>query len=118
MRQQLHGLGDFFSAIDHQTLPTQGGLFFVKGGYTNIFGMTPTDPDSKVQKNFLGDDDHPAYSDAQISVMVLESMINTLPAAWSTGGCAYLGITTTDRALGISNLIPPDFNPRPKTNPN
>ncbi len=266
MRQQLHGLGDFFSALDNKTLPTQGGLFFVKGGYTNLFNLAPTDPDSKVQKNFLGDDDHPAYSDAQISeamvaeainkiagspywsqcaiiitwddsegdydhvqppirrfgpdnslisngprvpfivispyaktnyvshdqgsqssvvkfvditfnlirlallpdeikgrvlgerefgqadlgpedlfvqgisdltdafsparlsgaaaplppsyVTVPESMITTLPSAWGTGGCAYLGITTTDRAQGISNPIPSDFNPRPKTNPN
>jgi len=266
MRQQLHGLGDFFSALDNRTLPTPGGLFFVKGGYTNLFSLTPTNPDKTVQKNYLGDDDHPAYSDAQISeamvaeainkiaaspywsqcaivitwddsegdydhvqppvrrfgpdnslisngprvpflvispyakahyvshdqgsqssvvkfvditfnlirlallpdeikgrvlgerefgqpdlgpedlfvqgisdltdafsparlsgaaaplppsyVTVPESRITTLPAAWGTGGCSYLGITTTDRTLGITNPVPSDFNPRPKTNPN
>ena len=51
-------------------------------------------------------------------VTVPESRITTLPAAWGTGGCSYLGITTTDRAQGIANPIPADFNPRPKTNPN
>jgi len=266
MSSQLHGLGDFFAALDNQTLPKQGGVFFVKGGYTNVFGLTPTDPDSKVQGAFLGDDDHPAYSDAQISeamvaeainkiaasrywkdcaiiitwddsegdydhvqppirtygpdnslitngprvpllvispyakthhishdqgtqssvvkfidavfnlpplallpdelngrqlaqtefdqenvgpedaitpgisdlvdafspsrlsgrrdplppfyVTVPDALVTTLPAKWGFGGCSYLGITTTDRALGITNPIPSDFNPRPKTNSN
>jgi len=266
MTKQLHGLGDFFSAIDDRTLPKHGGVFFVKGGYTNLFGLKPVDPDSKVQKNFLGDDDHPAYSDAQISEAMVaeainkiaaspywyqsaiiitwddsegdydhvqppvrtfgpdgslitngprvpllvispyarthhvahapgsqssvvkfidavfnlpplallpeelagrklgeqqfgqkdigpedaltpgitdlleafspsrlmgkadplppyyatfsEALIQTLPQAWGFGGCKYLGITTTDRQLGITNTVPSDFNPRPKTNKN
>ena len=266
MNQQLHGLGDFFSAVENKTLPRQGGVFFVKGGYTNTFNLTPGDPDTTVQKNFLGDDDHPAYSDAQISeamvaeainkiakspywsqsaiivtwddsegdydhaqppirtygpnndlitngprvpfivispyahthyishaqgsqssvvkfidkvfnlpplatlpdelkgrklgqtefgqenlgpedaitpgisdlldafsagrlngrvpplpsyyVTVPNAMITTLPGSWGFSGCSYLGITTTDRQLGITNPIPADFNPRPKTNKN
>lgn len=266
MRQQLHGLEDFFSAVDNHTLPRQGGVFFVKGGYTNLFNLKPVDPDSKVQANFLGDDDHPAYSDAQISeamvaeainkiaaspywsqsaiiitwddsegdydhvqpplrtygpdnslitngprvpllvispyarthyiaqsqgsqssvvkfidtvfglpplallpdelegrklgeqefgqkdvgpedaltpgitdlldafspsrlmgkadplppsyVTVSEALITTLPASWGVGGCQYLGITTTDRQKGIANVVPSDFNPRPKSNKN
>jgi phospholipase C len=266
MSKQLHGLGDFFSAVENRTLPKQGGVFFVKGGYTNLFSLKPGDPDSTVQKNFLGDDDHPAYSDAQISeamvaeainriaespywnqsaiiitwddsegdydhvqppirtfgpdnsaitngprvpfivispyarthhiahaqgsqssvvkfidavfnlpplallpdelegrqlgeqhfgqkdigpedaitpgitdlldafspsrlmgkadplppyyATVSEALIQTLPTSWGFGGCKYLGITTTDRELGITNPIPSDFNPRPKTNKN
>jgi phospholipase C len=270
MNSQLHGLGDFFTALETKTLPNAslwgGGVFYVKGGYTNLFSLTPVDPDTTVQKNFLGDDDHPAYSDAQISdAMVAEainkiaaspywphsaiiitfddsegdydhvqpplrtygpdnslitngprvplilispyartnyissdpgsqssvvkfidtvfnlpplallpdekngrqlaqtefdqenvgpedaitpnisdltdafspsrlsgkasplpasyvtiptSLITTLPEAWSPRGCSYLGITTTDRAQSITNPIPSDFNPRPKTNPN
>lgn len=51
-------------------------------------------------------------------VAVPENLIQNLPATWATGGCQYLGITTTDRAPGIPNPIPADFNPRPKTNPN
>jgi len=266
MTKQLHGLGDFFSALEDRTLPKQGGVFYVKGGYTNLFGLKPVNPDAKVQSNFLGDDDHPAYSDAQISeamlaeainkiaaspywyqsaiiitwddsegdydhvqppvrtfgpdqsaitngprvpllvispysrthyiaqaqgsqssvvkfidavfnlpplallpeelegrklgeqqfgqkdigpedaltpgitdlldafspsrlsgkadplppyyVTVSEALIQTLPQAWGFGGCKYLGITTTDRQLGITNVVPSDFNPRPKTNKN
>ena len=266
MNQQLHGLGDFFSAVENKALPKQGGVFFVKGGYQNLFGLVPGDPDTTVKANFIGDDDHPAYSDAQISeamvaeainkiaaspywkqsaiiitwddsegdydhvqppirsfgpdgsaisngprvpllvispyarthyiaqeqgsqssvvkfidtvfnlpplallpdelegrklgeqqfgqkdlgpedaltpgitdlldafstsrllgkadplpqsyVTVSEALIQTLPQAWGFGGCSYLGITTTDRQLGITNSIPSDFNPRPKTNKN
>src|ERR1039458_5853437 len=266
MRSQLHGLQDFFNALGNKTLPKQGGVFFVKGGYQNIFGFKPADPDTTVQANFIGDDDHPAYSDAQISeamvteainkiaaspywsqsaiiitwddsegdydhvppplrtygpdnslisngprvpfllispyarthyvaqaqgsqssvvkfidtvfnlpplallpdelsarkkgekefgqknlgpedaltpgitnlldafspsrlsgkaaplppyyVTVSEAFVQTLPQAWGLGGCQYLGITTTDRQQGITNAVPSDFNPRPKTNPN
>lgn len=266
MTKQLHGLGDFFEALEDRSLPKKGGVFFVKGGFQNLFNLKPTDPDAKVQANFLGDDDHPAYSDAQISealvaeainriaaspywnqsaiivtwddsegdydhvppplrafgpdnsliangprvpllvispyarthhivraegsqssvvkfidavfnlpplallpdelrgrelgeqefnqkdfgpedaltpgitdlldafspsrllgkadplppsyAMVPESLIKTLPQAWSMGGCKHLGITTTDRQQGIMNSVPSDFNPRPNTNPN
>jgi phospholipase C len=51
-------------------------------------------------------------------VKISDALITTLPASWGFGGCQYLGITTTDRQLGITNPIPSDFNPRPKTNPN
>ncbi len=266
MRDQLHGLGEFFSALDNKTLPREGGVFYVKGGYTNLFGLKPVNPDTTVDGAFLGDDDHPAYSDAQISeamlaeainkiakspywsrcaiiitwddsegdydhvqppirnygpdnslitngprvpflvispyarthhisheqgsqssvvkfvdtvfnltplaqlpdelkgcqmaqtefdqenvgpedaitpgisdlldafspsrlmgraeplpsyyVTISDALITTLPGSWGFGGCSYLGITTTDRQLGITNPIPSDFNPRPKTNPN
>lgn len=240
-------------------------MFFVKGGYQNISGMKPDDPDTTVQGAFIGDDDHPAYSDAQISEGMVAQAVNaiaaspywsqsaiiitwddsegdydhvrpplrsygpddslitdgprvplmlispyartnyisqeqgshssvvkfidrvfnlpplallpdefdgrvkgffqfgqlnlgpedaltpgisnltdafspsrllgraaplppsyarvpqslTLPQAWASGGgCSYLGITTTDRQHKITNVIPSDFNPRPKTNPN
>jgi len=266
MVKQLHGLGDFFTAIKKRTLPEQGGVFYVKGGFTNLFSLKPTNPDATVQANFLGDDDHPGYSDAQISESMVaeaindiaaspywyesaiiitwddsegdydhvqpairnfgpdgslitngprvplllispyarthyvasapgtqssvvkfvdtvfnlpplaylpdemvgrdlgekefgqkdfgpedaitpgitdfldafsparllgkaaplppsyaefpEELIKALPGAWGFGGCAYLGITTTDRQQGMTNTVPSDFNPRPSTNAN
>jgi len=51
-------------------------------------------------------------------VTVPKALVTTLPGAWGFGGCRYLGITPTDRQQGITNVIPGDFNPRPKTNPN
>ena len=47
---------------------------------------------------------------------VPETLIHTRPGI-SGYGCTQLGIAPTDRAQGISNTIPIDFNPRPKTNP-
>jgi len=52
-------------------------------------------------------------------VEVPESWVSDLTNPIYTGkGCSTLGITTTDRALGIVNPIPSDFNPRPYTDPN
>jgi hypothetical protein len=49
-------------------------------------------------------------------VMIDPSYITKIPQI--TGlGCGDLGILTADRQLGIPNNIPPDFNPRPGTNP-
>ena len=81
MSKQLHGLGDFFSALENKTLPREGGAFYVKVGYTNLFGLKPVDPDPTVQGAFLGDDDHPAYSDAQISEAMVAEAINKIAAS-------------------------------------
>src|ERR1035438_10618063 len=32
IRSELHGLGDFFTAIQNTSLPKSGGVFYVKGG--------------------------------------------------------------------------------------
>ena len=37
MSEQLHSFHDFFTAIEEKTLPQEGGVFFMKGGYRNIF---------------------------------------------------------------------------------
>lgn len=74
----MQGLEDLMTALDKQTLPAQGGLFYVKGGYQNILGLKPADPSPAVQKNFLGNDDHPAYSDAQISEAMVATIINKI----------------------------------------
>jgi phospholipase C len=74
----MHGLDDFFRAMKSDALPTQGGLFYVRGGYHNIQGLKPTDPDAAVQKTFMGDDDHPGYSDAQISEALVARAVNAI----------------------------------------
>jgi phospholipase C len=74
----LHGLRDFYSALRAGGLPSSGGVFYVKGGYENELGLRPADPDSAVQRNFVGDDDHPQYSDAQISEALLAAEINAI----------------------------------------
>ncbi|MFI5126500.1 MAG: alkaline phosphatase family protein, partial [Candidatus Acidiferrales bacterium] len=105
IRAQLHSLQDFFTALDDKTLPKEGGVFFVKGGSRNIFHLKPADPDAKVQKRFLGDDDHPAYSDSQISEAMLATAINKIAASpyWSESAI----IITWDDSEGDYDHVPP-----------
>jgi phospholipase C len=77
MSAHLHGLDDFRRAIDHRELPA-GGVFYLKGGYRNLLGLKPADPDPAVQMRFVGDDDHPAYSDSQISEAMVADLVNRI----------------------------------------
>ncbi|MGC9292537.1 MAG: phospholipase C [Acidobacteriaceae bacterium] len=105
MRAQLHGLGDFFHAVDARKLPAQGGVFFVKGGFQNLFGMAPVDPDPAAQKTFRGDDDHPGYSDAQISEAMVATAINKIAASpyWKQS----VILVTWDDSEGQYDHVPP-----------
>jgi len=105
LRSELHGLGDFYNALANQSLPKAGGVFYVKGGYTNTLGLTPADPNPTVQKNFLGDDDHPAYSDAQISEAMVAQTVNLIAGSpyWAQSAI----IITWDDAEGDYDHVPP-----------
>ena len=105
MRGQLHGLHAFFDALEQKTLPKQGGVFFVKGGYKNPFNINPADPDPRVQRNFKGDDDHPAYADAQISEALVAKAVNAIAASpyWEESAI----IITWDDSEGDYDHVPP-----------
>ena len=109
----MQGLSDLMTALDQQTLPGQGGLFYVKGGSRNIHGLKPADPSPIVQKNFLGDDDHPAYSDAQISEAMLATVINKIARSQYWNQSAI--IITYDDSEGDYDHVPP---PITATGPN
>jgi phospholipase C len=110
MRADLHGLTDFFEAMDQHTLPESGGVFFVKGGYQNTLGLKPADPDRQVQANFKGDDDHPAYSDAQISEALVAETVNKIAASPYWANCAI--IITWDDSEGLYDHVPPPIRAR------
>ncbi len=78
MRAHLHGLDEFRRTIDRHALPANGGVFYLKGGYRNLLGLKPADPDTAVQTRFTGDDDHPAYSDSQISEAMVADLVNRI----------------------------------------
>jgi phospholipase C len=82
--QHLHGLSDFFSDVAAKRLPTSG-VFYVRGGYGNVEGWSPQDPNPKLAKVFFGNDDHPGYSDSQISEGLLAEEINAIASSpyWS-----------------------------------
>lgn len=77
-QKNLHGLNDFFTAVAAKALPSGGGVFYVRGGYGNNDGLLPLDPNPTVQANFVGNDDHPGYSDAEISEALLADEINAI----------------------------------------
>ncbi len=77
----LHGLNDFFGDVAAAKLPKSGGVFYVRGGYGNNDKLTPLDPNPAVQKNFTGNDDHPGYSDAQISESLVADEVNAIAAS-------------------------------------
>jgi phospholipase C len=67
LANNLHGAQDLLDAVNNRTLPANGGVFYYRGGYSNNAGLVPVDPTPAIQHAFIGDDDHPAYSDHQIS---------------------------------------------------
>ena len=73
----LHGLGDFFADVTNHRLPTHG-VFYIRGGYGNLHGYKPLDPNPKLATVFYGDDDHPGYSDSQLSEALLAEEINAI----------------------------------------
>jgi phospholipase C len=76
----MHGLGDFFSDVAARRLPSSG-VFYVRGGYGNILGLKPLDPNPRLETEYNGDDDHPGYSDSQLSESLLAREINAIAAS-------------------------------------
>jgi phospholipase C len=76
--KHLHGLGDFFTDIQAGAISKKPGVYYVRGGYGNNDGLKPLDPNPKVQSAFPGNDDHPGYSDAQISEALLADEVNAI----------------------------------------
>jgi phospholipase C len=77
----LKGLGDFYTAISTNALPKEGGVFYIRGGYGNLDNLLPRSPNTTVQADFPGNDDHPGYSDAQISEALLADSINAIASS-------------------------------------
>ena len=78
LNNNLHGAKDFFDAVEGRKLPRDGGVFYLRGGYDNNDGLVPVDPTPAIQHAFLGNDDHPAYSDQQISEAFAAKAINDI----------------------------------------
>jgi phospholipase C len=80
----MRGLGDFLADIKNRALPTSG-VFYVRGGYGNILGFKPLDPNPNLSTVFNGDDDHPGYADSQVSESLLAREINAIAQSpyWS-----------------------------------
>lgn len=114
-QKHLHGLGDFFSDLSAQKLGPKG-VYYVRGGYGNLAGMVPSDPTPGIQAAFNGNDDHPGYSDAQISEALVAQEVNAIAASpyWKDSAI----IITYDETDGLYDHAA--FSPRstdPEGNP-
>jgi len=103
--QHLHGLNDFFAAMSSGGLLAPKGVFYLRGGYQNIIGLKPADPDAAVQANFPGDDEHPGYSDAQISQATVAREVNAIVRSpyWRNS----VIFITYDESEGDYDHVPP-----------
>ena len=103
LNNNLHGLGDFFADIGAKKLPG-GGVFYVRGGYGNNDGLVPIDPNPTVQANFVGSDDHPGYSDAQIAEALVADEVNAIASSpyWNQSAI----IITYDETDGLYDHVP------------
>jgi phospholipase C len=110
MTEHLHGLGDFYADMAAKRLPPEGGVYYVRGGYTDITGAGPAWNDGSpsavaVQRLFKGDDDHPGYSDSELSEAMVARSVNAIARSPYWGQSAI--IITYDESEGDYDHVPP-----------
>ena len=116
------GENDFFTDVANNNIPTSGGVFYIRGGYYNIKGQTPpiqngAYPDTsgltaseRAAINYAksGDDDHPSYSDKQLSEAMAARVINAIAGnatLWSQSAI----IITYDESDGLYDHVAPQI---------
>lgn len=94
------------SQITTGTLP-ESGVFFIKGSKENHFSWKPANKKSVIQKEFLGDDDHPGpgNSDAQVAEAFVATYVNAIAASKYWKDSAIL--ITWDDGGGFYDHVPP-----------
>ena len=105
LKANFHGAKDFFDAVEGRKLPSGGGVFYLRGGYDNNDGLAPVDPTPAIRQAFLGNDDHPAYSDQQISEAFAARAISDIAGSpyWRQSAI----IITYDESDGFYDHVPP-----------
>ena len=103
----MHGLQQFYTDVTNNALPAAGGVFYVRGGYYNNDGLLPIDPNPNVKASTAGNDDHPNYSDAQISEALIADSVNAIANSpyWSQSAI----IITYDETDGQYDHQPEQF---------
>jgi len=96
-----HDLLDFFSVIQKEQLPAKS-VVFIKGGRRNPFGWKPANPSAQ---GILGDDDHPGYSDSQLSESLVAKVVNAIARSpyWKDSAIIVLW----DDSEGFYDHVPP-----------
>ncbi len=114
----LRGVGDFFNDIKANGLPKDNGVFYIRGGGSNLAGLTPpiqnpnfpgalTEADrATIARTKHGDDDHPGYTDRQISEAMAARVINAVasnPELWAQSAI----VLTYDESDGFYDHVAP-----------
>ena len=96
-----HDLLAFFETMQKSELPPQS-VVFVKGGSENPFGWKPADPRALA---IIGDDDHPGYSDSQLSESLVAKVVNSVARSqyWNDS----VIIVIWDDSEGFYDHVPP-----------
>jgi phospholipase C len=107
-----HDLLDFFDAVEKKQLPPES-VVFVKGGSENPFGWKPANPRAQ---DILGDDDHPAYSDSQLSESLVAKVVNDVARSqyWQD---SVIIIIWDDSEGYYDHVPPPQFESCPDKHP-
>ena len=107
-----HDLLDFFTMMDAQQLP-QKSVVFIKGGQLNPFGWKPANPSAL---SVLGDDDHPGYSDSQLSESLVAKVVNAVARSpyWQD---SVIIVVWDDSEGFYDHVPPPQFEACPDKNP-
>lgn len=119
-RANLRGENDFFTDVAENKLPAGGGVFYIRGGFYNIKGEKPPiqnrdypNPNGLTAADIAaidaaksGDDDHPGYSDHQLTEAMNARVINAVagnPKLWKKSAI----IITYDESDGQYDHVPP-----------
>jgi phospholipase C len=103
--RHMHALQDFFDDVAARRLPERGGVFYVRGGFYNNDGLMTLNPNPRVRKRFAGNDDHPGYTDAQISEAHVANVVNAIAASpyWESS----VIVITYDETDGLYDHVAP-----------
>ena len=107
-----HDLLDFFGMMERREL-SEKSVVFIKGGSQNPFGWKPVNPSAM---EILGDDDHPGYSDSQLSESLVAKVVNAVARSpyWKDSAI----IVVWDDSEGFYDHVPPpQFEPCPDQHP-
>jgi phospholipase C len=107
-----HDLLEFFPAVEKAELPPKS-VVFIKGGSANPFGWKPANP---AAEGILGDDDHPAYSDSQLSESLVAKVVNAVARSqyWND---SVIIVVWDDSEGFYDHVPPPQFEPCPDKHP-
>ncbi len=105
----VHDLKQFFEDVGRGALGDRG-VFYIKGGYKDPFGLVPASADRQVRAAFAGDDDHPAYSDSHVSEAMVARVVNAIARSpyWKDSAIV---ITWDDSEGFYDHVPPPQFEP-------